>query len=173
MSIIVKNRTLYCKTRQTLNKIFFYSSKKRTIIKHLFDVLILVIGITLAGHLNSLYMQGFCVVISQNKSSTIICCTEKLVLYTQRTTPPVHLPLVGKLKACMTGFPSLAQTHKPQHRFVLTQFSSPGPDSPVELFQFRKDNLFSSLSDAAAMYCQLPTLLYFSFLTYVGWYCCF
>lgn len=50
-----------------------------------------------------------------------------------------------ELKPCLTGFSSLAWPDKPQHRNVLSQFSSPGPASPAELFQCREYNLFLSL----------------------------
>lgn len=94
----------------------------------------------------------------------------QLVLHTVRTTPPLFnsLPLLEELKACMTGFSALAQPHKPQHSFVLSQFSSPGPDSPVELFQFRKDYLFLSLSETAATYASAAsaTIFLFTFSTY-------
>lgn len=63
-------------------------------------------------------------------------------------TPPVCL-LFGEVweerKPCSTGFSSLAWPDKPQHRNVLSQFSSPVPASPAEFLQCRKSNLFLSL----------------------------
>lgn len=50
-----------------------------------------------------------------------------------------------ELKPCLTGFSSLAWPDKPQHRNVLSQFSSPVPASPAELFQCQEYNLFLSL----------------------------
>lgn len=52
--------------------------------------------------------------------------------------PHLHVsdsaPLVEELKACMTGFLFLAQPFRPQHSFVLSQFSSPAPVSLPSYF---------------------------------------
>lgn len=100
-----------------------------------------------------------------NGKISVAPANHDLIYKDTESTPTLLFEEVWEeLKPCLTGFSSLAWPDKPQHRNVLSQFSSPVPASLVELFQCREYNLFLSLLKIMGRYTSAESATIFLWL---------